>query len=85
MSLLVLWYNTVLHVSGPKAIIRWNNLTNIFTLLNCALYTVSYNLNAYYYMYLVYYSVNIFSHVSEISLNHCIKIGVKVLLINIQI
>jgi hypothetical protein len=34
---------------------------------------VSYNLNAYYYMYLVSYSVNIFSLVTEISLSLTFK------------
>jgi hypothetical protein len=59
-----------LNVSTPEAIIRRYHLTNTFNLLNCALHIVSYNLNAYYYMYLVSYSVNIFNHVSEISLGH---------------
>jgi hypothetical protein len=46
--LLALWYYIALHVSAPKAIIRRYNLTNIFKLLNCALYEymVSQNLNA---------------------------------------
>jgi hypothetical protein len=47
MSLLVLWYYTELHISAPKAIIRPYNLSNIFKLLNFALYMVSYNLNTY--------------------------------------
>jgi hypothetical protein len=64
MSLLVLWYYIALHVSAPKAIIGRYNLTNIFKLLSCALYLVSYNLNAYYYIYLVSYSVHIFCYVS---------------------
>jgi hypothetical protein len=59
-----------LRVSAPKAIIRRYNLTHTFKLLNCAPYVVPYNLNAYYYMYLASYSVNIFSLVSEISLSH---------------
>jgi hypothetical protein len=57
MRLLVVWYYIALHVSAPEAIIRWYNLTNIFQLLICALYMVSYNLTAYYYIYLVSYSI----------------------------
>jgi hypothetical protein len=70
MSVLVLWYCITLHVSAPKAIIRRYNLTNIFKLFNCTPYMVSYNLNVNYKMYLVSYSVYVFSHVSEISLSH---------------
>jgi hypothetical protein len=42
----VLSYYITLYVLTPKAIIRQYNLTNIFKLLNCALYMVSYNLNS---------------------------------------
>jgi hypothetical protein len=47
MSVLVLRYYIALRVSAPKSIIRRYNLTNIFKLLSCAPYMVSYNLNAY--------------------------------------
>jgi hypothetical protein len=64
-------------ISAPKAIMimRLYNLTNVFKLLICAMYIVSYNLNAYYYMYLVSYSVNIFRHVSEISVSHASRVS----------
>jgi hypothetical protein len=48
MSLLVLWYYIALHVLAPTVIIRQYTLLNIFKLLNCALYMVSYNLNDTY-------------------------------------
>jgi hypothetical protein len=57
-SFFTLWYYIVLHVLAPKDFIRRYNLTNIFKLVNCGLYRVSYNLNAYYYIYLVSNSVN---------------------------